>query len=66
MNPLVVSATEASKLLMTDVHAVLKLLEYGELPGYREGRNWKIPLSLLNAYVENRAIEESKRRKEEK
>lgn len=63
MKPIVVSATEASKLLLTDPHTVLEMLDRGELPGYREGRNWKIPLKLLNAYVENRAIKESKERR---
>lgn len=63
MNQLIVSATEASKLMQTDRHTVLELLDRGELPGYREGRNWKIPLRLLNAYIENRAIKESKERR---
>ena len=63
MRPIVVSATEASKLLQTDPHTVLKMLDRGELPGYREGRNWKIPLKLLDAYAENRAIKESKERR---
>lgn len=63
MKAIVVSATEASRLLLTDPHTVLAMLDRGELPGYREGRNWKIPLSLLNAYIENRAIEESKERR---
>jgi len=63
MKALVVSATEASKLLLTDPHTVLKMLDRGELPGYREGRNWKIPLKLLNDYVEGRAIKESMERR---
>lgn len=63
MKALVVSATEASKLLATDPHTVLDMLDRGELPGYREGRNWKIPLKLLDAYVEDRALKESRERR---
>ncbi len=63
MKTLVVSATEASKLLATDPHTVLEMLDRGELLGYREGRNWKIPLKLLDLYVMNRAIRESRERR---
>ena len=63
MKALVVSATEASRLLATDPHTVLEMLDRGELPGYREGRNWKIPLKLLDAYVEDRALKESRERR---
>lgn len=63
MKVLVVSATEASRLLATDPHTVLEMLDRGELPGYREGRNWKIPLKLLDAYVEDRAMKESRERR---
>lgn len=63
MEQLIVSASEASRLMQTDRHKVLAMLDRGELPGYREGKNWKIPLRLLNAYIENRAIKESKERR---
>ena len=30
---------------------------------YREGRNWKIPVDLLKATVENKAIKEAQERR---
>ena len=53
---LIVSAAEAAKLLH-------RKLRTGEIPAYREGTNWKIPLDLLKVTIENRAIEEAKERK---
>ena len=60
---LVISASEAAKLLGTDNNVVQKMLERGEIPAYREGRNWKIPVDLLKATVENRAIKEAQERR---
>lgn len=60
---LIVSAAEAAKLLKTDTHTVHRKLRTGEIPAYREGTNWKIPLDLLKVTIENRAIEEAKERK---
>lgn len=60
---LVIPASEAAKLLGTDNNAVQKMLERGEIPAYREGRNWKIPVDLLKATVENRAIKEAQERR---
>jgi len=60
---LVIPASEAAKLLGTDNNAVQKMLERGEIPAYREGRNWKIPVDLLKATIENRAIKEAQERR---
>ena len=60
---LIASAAEAAKLLKTDTHTVHRKLRTGEIPAYREGTNWKIPIDLLKATIENRAIEEAKERK---
>lgn len=60
---LVIPASEAAKLLGTDNNVVQKMLERGEIPAYREGRNWKIPMDLLKATVENRAIKEAQERR---
>lgn len=60
---LVIPASEAAKLLGTDNNVVQKMLERGEIPAYREGRNWKIPVDLLKATVENRAIKEAQERR---
>lgn len=64
MNTLVVTAEEAARMLRTRPDAILKRLEHGEIPAYREGRGWKIPRSLLEVYVENMALAEAKGRRE--
>lgn len=61
---LIVSAAEAAKLLKTDTHTVHKKLRTGEIPAYREGTNWKIPIDLLKVTIENQAIKEAKERRE--
>ncbi|MDO4486070.1 MAG: helix-turn-helix domain-containing protein [Bacillota bacterium] len=60
---LVYTCEEAAKALKTDHETVATMLRRGEIPAYREGRNWKVPKTLLVAYAENRAIEEAKERK---
>ncbi len=60
---LVIPASEAARMLGTDNNVVQKMLERGEIPAYREGRNWKIPVDLLKATVENRAIKEAQERR---
>lgn len=61
---LIVSAAEAAKLLKTDTHTVHRKLRTGEIPAYREGTNWKIPIDLLKVTIENQAIKEAKERRE--
>ena len=60
---LIVSAAEAAKLLKTSRVEMLRMVRTGEIPAYREGTNWKIPIDLLKATIENRAIEEAKERR---
>ena len=60
---LVISMRDAVDMLDTSPKTVQGLLESGELPAYREGRNWKIPLSLLEKFVEEKAIAEAAERK---
>ena len=61
---MVVTASEAARLLRTRTEIIFKMIESGEIPAYRDGRNWKIPRSLLEAYVEERAMKEAKTRRE--
>ena len=63
MEKLIYSAREAAKVLGTGNDKVQSLLKKGEIPAYREGRNWKIPKKSLEAYVEERARKETERRK---
>ena len=60
---IVIPASEAARMLGMDNNAFLKMLERGEIPAYRKGRNWKIPMDLLKATVENKAIKEAQERR---
>ena len=54
---LVLSAREAAVELKMRTADVLRLLEVGEIPAYKIGRNWKIPKSVLEEYVRRRSFE---------
>lgn len=60
---LVYTAQEAAKALKTDNGSFNKRLENGEIPAYKEGRNWKVPKSLLNKHIEEVAIKETEERR---
>ena len=61
---LVLTAAEAAKVLRERPERIKEKLETGEIPAYREGREWKIPLSLLQASIEHKALEEAKARRQ--
>lgn len=61
--PMVLSLLETAKELRLSNDTTTRLLELGEIKAYRDGRNWKVPKTLLAKYVEERAIKESKARK---
>lgn len=61
---IVYTAAEGAKALKMDPGEFNKKLATGEIPAAREGRLWKIPKSLLIAYIESRAIREAKERRE--
>lgn len=63
MKRLVCTPAEAAEALVTSPDKVRELIQTGELPAYREGRNFKIVISLLQEYIEERAINETERRK---
>ena len=60
---LVLTADEAAKEIRTGQKTVLDKLESGEIPAYREGTHWKIPRKLLEQYVENKALSETRERR---
>lgn len=60
---LVISAAECAEALATTPNEVQKLLKSGELPAYRQGKNWKIPISLLQKYIEDKATKEAEERR---
>lgn len=63
LEPLVVSAIEAAEMLRTRVGVVYQLFEDGEIPAYRIGSNWKVPVTKLQEYVEERAEAEAYERR---
>lgn len=58
------TAKEVSRILKESPAVTLDKLRRGEIPAYREGRYWRIPETLLEAYVRNRALRETETRKE--
>lgn len=63
MEKMVMTVTDVSKVLSTSVHTIHEQLKAGEIPAYREGRNWKIPVSLLEQYICDRALKETEKRR---
>lgn len=64
MKRLVCTPAEAAEALVTSPDKIRELIQSGELPAYREGRNFKIVISLLQEYIEERAGRETKERRE--
>lgn len=60
---LVISASECAKVLSTSPNTVQKLLADGEIPAYRQGREWKIPVKALEDYVVAKAQREAEERR---
>jgi len=60
---LVYSAIQAAKAVNEAPEKFNKRLERGEVPAYRVGKGWKIPKTLLQAYVEGKAVKEANERK---
>ena len=67
MQRMVCTPMEASKALATSPDTIRELIQSGEIPAYKQGRNYKIPVRLLENYIAERAIKETKvRRLEER
>lgn len=64
MEKMTLSASETAKRLGISKETVLRLLEFGEIPAIRIGRNWKVPVSTLEEWLIKRAYEEAKERSE--
>lgn len=58
-----VSMVEAAKMLGIRTDRMQALVESGDIPAWREGRNWKIPVNLLKEWNGLKAIEESEERR---
>lgn len=60
---LVLTAEETAKVIRESQKSTLIKLETGEIPAYREGSHWKVPRKLLEQYIENKALVETKERR---
>ena len=65
MERIVVTPAEAAEALATSKNKVLELLETGMLPAIKVGRNWKIPETLLHRFIEEQAVKEALKRRDE-
>lgn len=63
MDKLVITPREAATILSTSITTINEQLAAGEIPAYREGRNWKIPKASLNVYIMERAEKEAAARR---
>lgn len=62
MEKIVVRAEDAAKMLATSPNRIKEILDSGELPAYRDGKNWSIPITMIHKYAEDRAIKEAAER----
>lgn len=63
MEAIIVRISEAAEMLATSPNRIKELVETGELPAYRDSRNWSIPVSMIHKYAEERAIKEAEERR---
>ena len=61
-----VSVQEAAKMIGIQAAKMQELVETGDVPAWRDGRNWKIPVNLLKEWNGLKAIEQAERRRHEK
>lgn len=64
MEKLILTPDEARNMLQENTSTIYRMLKSGEIPAYRSGNNWKIPLKTLERYIENKALNEAKVRRE--
>ena len=64
MEKMTLSASETSLRIGISKAKTLQLLEYGEIPAIRMGRNWLIPEKALEKWLCDRAYEEAKERRQ--
>lgn len=64
MEKMTISATETARVLGISKETTLRLLEFGEIPAVRMGRNWLVPVKSLEKWLCDRANEEARGRRE--
>ena len=62
MEKLICTPSEAAEMLSIGIDHLYRLLESGEIPAFKVGTHWKIPIATLKEYVIERAIAEARKR----
>ena len=65
MEKMTISASETSKRLGISKESTLRMLELGDIPAIRMGRNWLVPIKALDEWLMEKAKTEAKERREE-
>ena len=65
MEKMTISASETAKRLGISKESTLRMLELGDIPAIRMGRNWLVPIKALDEWLMERAKTEAKERREE-
>lgn len=63
MESVVYTPTDIATLLRTRVSTVYEMIERGELPAIRIGKNYKIPKVAFDEWLLNTSVEQGKERK---
>lgn len=63
MEKLVTTPEKAAEMLATSPNNIYPMLESGELPAYKQGSYWKIPVVSLQEYVVSKAHAEARERR---
>lgn len=58
-----VSVQEAAKMIGIQASKMQEYVETGDVPAWRDGRNWKIPVNMLKEWNSQKALEQSERRR---
>ena len=49
----ILTVKEAAKLLKTSIIQIRKMIQYGELPAVMVGREYRIPIEVIMAFITN-------------
>lgn len=65
MEKMTISASETARRLGISKESTLRMLELGDIPAIRMGRNWLVPIKALDEWLMEKAKTEAKERREE-
>ena len=65
MEKMTISASETARRLGISKESTLRMLELGDIPAIRMGRNWLVPIKALDEWLMEKAKTEATERREE-